>query len=614
MSPIGGVVYRDPTRPIEGGRLSLSSLADPGADRGTGLSLPGALLKADGEQAACAQWDGAAAVVDLDLTNLEELRGAAELGPPIRLLEDGYRRHGARFLAALRGGFAMALWWPGSRRLMLAVDRFGIRRLYYAVTPTGIAFGTRVSVPLALPGTTSVVDPEAVYAYLNYRAIPAPQTIYSAIRRLPPGHLLEWEDGRLRVERYWDMRYTERAMSRTAASAALVRHTEEAVGEALRGADPKHTGAFLSGGTDSSTVVGLMTRLTGERVNAFSIGFREARYDELQYAELAARHFDAAHYTRVVTADDAFGCLPEVLEAYDEPFGNDSALPTLLCARHARETGMRLLLAGDGGDEIFGGNERYRSEQILARYRLIPGPIRRGLIEPILGAVTPDRTDLLGKAQRYVRRASQPNPDRFYASEFFIARERLRLLHPDFLAAVTPDAPIQIARRHFDAVSAPSELNRLLYVDLKITIGDNDLFKVTRMAELAGIAVRFPLLDPPLVEFTGALPAWHKVRGTEKRHLFKRAFSTLLPAATLAKAKHGFGLPTSDWLRNHGPFRELARDTLLSRRSRERRYFAPGAMEELFRLHDEDRTSFYGDLLWRLLMLELWHQHHGDAA
>ena len=614
MSLIGGLVYRDPTRPIEEGRLSLSSLADPVADRGTGLILPGALLKADGEQAACAQWNGAAAVVDLDLTNLEELRGAAELGPPIRLLEDGYRRHGARFLAALRGGFAMALWWPGSRRLMLAVDRFGIRRLYYAATPTGIAFGTRVSVPLALPGTTSVVDPEAVYAYLNYRVIPAPQTIYGAVRRLPPGHLLEWEDGRLRVERYWDMRYTERAISRTAASAALVRQTEEAVGEALRGADPKHTGAFLSGGTDSSTVVGLMTRLTGERVNAFSIGFREARYDELQYAELAARHFEAAHYTRVVTADDAFSCLPEVLEAYDEPFGNDSALPTLLCARHARETGMRLLLAGDGGDEIFGGNERYRSEQILARYRLIPGPIRRGLIEPILSAVTPDRTDLLGKAQRYVRRASQPNPDRFYGSEFFIARERLRLLHPDFLAAVTPDAPIQIARRHFDAVTTRSELNRLLYVDLKITIGDNDLFKVTRMAELAGIAVRFPLLDPPLVEFTGTLPAWHKVRGTEKRHLFKRAFSTLLPAATLAKAKHGFGLPTSDWLRNHGPFRELARDTLLSRRSRERQYFVPGAVEELFRLHEEDRTPFYGDLLWRLLMLELWHRHHGDAA
>jgi asparagine synthase (glutamine-hydrolysing) len=614
VSLIGGLVYRDPAHPVEPGRLSLGALADPGAGRGSRIALPGALLATDGEQAACAQWDGAAGAVDLDLTNLDEIRGASEIEPPIRILEDGYRRHGARFLAALRGGFALALWWPGSRRLVLATDRFGIRRLYHAATPEAIAFGTRVSAPLALPGTTAAVDPEAVYAYLNFGVVPAPQTIYRAIRRLPPGHFLEWEDGRLRVEPYWEMRYTERSTSVTAASASLRRHTEEAVGDALRGADPKHTGAFLSGGTDSSTIVGLMTRLTGERVNAFSIGFHEARYDELQYAELAARHFDAAHYTRVVTADDAFSCLPEVVEAYDEPFGNNSALPSFLCARQARETGMRLLLAGDGGDEIFGGNERYRRERVLARYRLIPGAIRRGLIEPILGAVKPGRMDLLGKAQRYVGRASQPNPERFYDSEFFVARERLRLLHPDFLSAVTADAPTRIARGHFDAVAARSELNRLLYVDLKITIGDNDLFKVTRMAKLAGIAVRFPMLDPRLVEFTGALPAWHKVRGTEKRYLFKRAFSTLLPAATLAKVKHGFGLPISDWLRTHGPFRELARDTLLSRPSRERGYFAPGVTEEIFRLHEDDRTPFYGDLLWSLLMLELWHVHHGDAA
>jgi asparagine synthase (glutamine-hydrolysing) len=614
MSLIGGLVYRDPTRSIEVGRLCLGRLVDPRADRGTGIALPGALFKTDGDQAVCARWDGAAAAAVLDLTNLDEIRGSSEIDPAIRVLEDAYRRDGFRFLAGLRGAFALALWWPGSRRLLLAADRFGIRRLYYAATPEGVAFGTRVSVPLALPGTTRAVDTEAVYSYLNFSTIPAPQTIYRAVRRLPPGHFLEWEDGRLRVEPYWEMRYTERAVSRASASASLRRHTEEAVGDALSGADPKHTGAFLSGGTDSSTVVGLMTRLTGERVNAFSIGFHEARYDELQYAELTARHFDAAHYTRVVTADDAFGCLPEVLEAYDEPFGDNSALPSFLCARLARETGMRLLLAGDGGDEIFGGNDRYRREQVLARYHLIPGAIRHRLIEPILSAVTPGRMDLLGKAQRYVGRASLPNPDRFFSTEFFIARERLRLLHPDFLAAVTPDGPVQIARRHFAAVTARSELNRLLYVDLRIAIGDNDLFKVTRMAELAGIAVRFPMLDPRLVEFTATLPGWHKVRGTEKRYLFKRAFSTLLPAATLTKVKHGFGLPISGWLRSHGPFRELARDTLLSRQSRERGYFMPGVMEELFRLHEDDRTPFYGDLLWSLLMLELWHRHHGDSA
>ncbi|HET8579230.1 MAG TPA: asparagine synthase-related protein [Methylomirabilota bacterium] len=615
MSLIAGLAYRDATRPIPMTRavrgLVLSASESDHVGR---VALPGAWLLAQGERTVCGEHDGVTAVVDLDLTNPDELQLAAGPDAAARALEEGYRRQGAAFLGRLRGAFAIALWWPRERRLVIAADQLGIRRLYYAAGPEGFAFGTRARLPLDLLGAPRDIDPDSVYAYLNFATIPAPRTIYRDARRLPPGQVLCWEDGTLRIEPYWDIQYEERRLSRAVAAPALFRHTEEAVREALRGTDIKQTGAFLSGGTDSSTVVGLMKRITGERVNAFSIGFLESRYDESQYAELTARHFDTAHYTRVVTPDDAFVCLPEIVEAYDEPYGNNAALPTYLCARLAQETGMRLLLAGDGGDEIFGGNERYARERLFARYRLIPAALRRGLIEPILRAVPPGRMDLLGKAQRYVQRAAQPNPERFFATEFFIGQERERLLHPDFRAAITPDLPMRIARGHYEAVRTRSELNRLLYVDLKITIGDDDLFKVTRMAELAGLAVRFPMLDPRLVEFMGTLPAWHKVRATEKRHLFKRAFSALLPAATLAKVKHGFGLPISDWLRSHRPFRELARDTLLSSRSLGRGYFAPGAVEELFRLHENDRTPFYGDTLWTLLMLELWHQRHGEAA
>jgi asparagine synthase (glutamine-hydrolysing) len=272
---------------------------------------------------------------------------------------------------------------------------------------------------------------------------------------------------------------------------------------------------------------------------------------------------------------------------------------------------MRTLLAGDGGDEIFGGNERYRREQILARYRWLPGLLRRGMLEPALGRLRRDRTDLLGKAQRYVERARTPNPARFYSSEFFVAHERDRLLHPDFLRATTADGPLRVAEGHYRAARAESELDRLLYLDVKITLGDSDLFKVVRTADLAGIAVRVPMLDHPLVEFTATLPAWLKVRGTEKRHLFKRAFADLLPAEVLAKKKHGFGLPISDWLRQHAGFRELAHDTLGARAARERGYFAPGAIDSLFERHEADATPFYGDILWTVLMLELWHLRHG---
>jgi asparagine synthase (glutamine-hydrolysing) len=393
----------------------------------------------------------------------------------------------------------------------------------------------------------------------------------------------------------------------------LNRLAEEAVTRSLHGTDLKAVGAFLSGGTDSSTVLGLMTRLTGERASAFSIGFREERYDELDYARLSARHFGATHHIMIVTPEDALATLPRLVDAYDEPFGNDSAIGTFFCARLARERGVDWLLAGDGGDEIFGGNERYRTDRIFARYHRIPAILRRALIEPVLFTLPDGDASLVGRAQRYVRRANLPNPRRFYSYEFFVAQEARRLLSPDFLAVIDIEAPQAILQGYYDRVQAMAELNRLLYLDLKLTIGDNDLLKVTRTAELAGVNVRFPLLEQPLVEFTGTWPSHFKVRGLEKRHLFKQAFRPLLPPETLAKRKHGFGVPTSAWLKTHPGFQSLAREALLSPRANQRGYFRSGAIEELFGRHAADSTPYYGGILWRILMLELWHQRHLDG-
>ena len=353
-----------------------------------------------------------------------------------------------------------------------------------------------------------------------------------------------------------------------------------------------------------------MSRLTGERVNAFSIDFHEPRYSELRYAELAARHFGATHYTHTLTADEASGALPALVRAYDEPLGNDSTIATYACAKLARDCGMTRLVAGDGGDELFGGNERYRTDRIFAAYGRIPRWMRRGVLEPLLRCLPDGGSSVLGLAQRYVRRASLPNPRRFYSYEFYVAEGAAQLLAPDFADSVDLEAPWRVLAAHFARAQATSELNRLHYLDLKLTIGDNDLYKVTRTAELAGIEVRFPMLDHPLAEFTGTLPAHYKVRGLEKRHLFKRAFRDLLPAEVLAKRKHGFGVPVSDWLRAHAGFRELARDTLLSHSASVRRFLRPETIDELFRLHETDRTSYYGSLLWRVLMLELWHHEH----
>jgi len=305
MSMIGGIIYRDPAQAAE--PMLLSSLL-PGANdtsQTRRIDLAGAVFAGVGAGVVSDQSGAGALVADLDLTNLEDLPGITDGVSPARCLQRLHAQFGTDFMTRLRGAFAIALWVPAQRRLVLAADRFGFRRVYYAVTEAGVAFGSRVTSPLVLPGCSQALDPDAVNAYLNFGTVPAPQSIYRAVRRLAPGQALVWEDGRTTLHQYWDVTYSERSLGRVAAARATYGQTERAMRQTLGGLDPKQTGAFLSGGTDSSTIVGLMSRLTGERVQAFSIGFQEARYNELEYAELAARHFDAAHYTKIVSADEA---------------------------------------------------------------------------------------------------------------------------------------------------------------------------------------------------------------------------------------------------------------------------------------------------------------------
>jgi len=558
--------------------------------------------------------DAAWVVADMDLLNLDELQALAGIEPGRPgLLPRLYELEGPGFVRRLRGPFALALWDRRQHSLLLAVDHFGMRRLYYATGTRGTAFASRLAAVAAAPGQSRVPDPGAIYDYLNFGFIPAPETPFPAIRRLPPGHICHVRQGSSRVEPFWDVRYREQHHREEHAASTLYRLSHHAVSEAVMGLSPRATGAFLSGGTDSSTVVGLMTRLTGEPVNAFSIGFHEDRYDELDFARLTARHFGATLHTRIVKPEDALDALPGLVDVYDEPLGNNSAIGTLFCAGMAREHGVTHLLAGDGGDEIFGGNERYRVDQVFARYGRLPALLRRGLLESILFRLPDDAPGILGRAQRYIRRASIPNPRRFYSYEFHVAQNAAELLDADFLRRVNADGPWQVLEGHFSRAAASSELNRLMYLDLKLTIGDNDLFKVTRTAELGGVSVRFPFLDLPLVEFMGTVPMSFKVRGLEKRYLFKRAFRNLLPTQTLAKRKHGFGVPTAEWLRSHRGIRDLARDTLLCARTEQRGYFRRGALERLFAQHDRETAPFYGDIIWSVLMLELWHRRHLDV-
>jgi asparagine synthase (glutamine-hydrolysing) len=560
-----------------------------------------------------------AIVCDADLYNEAELRTlvreeqqVAQGAQTAALLARLYERHGSDFAEKLRGAFSFVLWDRRERRLVVGIDGFGIKRLAYYQDAGAVLIGSRVDALVRTGDVDPAINPRAIANVLNFTADLAPETIFSRIRRLEPGTVLVISNGQVRPVKYWDMRYgLEQDTDEARLSRELEAVVETSVAAHTKADSFAGLGAFLSGGTDSSTVVGMMTRKAGGPVHAFSIGFQDQGYNELGYAEIAARRFQARHHTYLVGPEDCFRALPDVIRYFDEPYGNSSAVPTYFCARMARENGVRMLLAGDGGDELFGGNERYATDRLFAKYFLVPAVIRKGLIEPALRAL-PMESGITGRARRYTRRANIPGVERMLSFQFLRTHALERVFDADFLRALGDYSVLDIPNRHYAAVAAGDHLDRLLYVDMKITLADNDLPKVTCMSELAGVQSRFPFLDRAVAEFSGRVPARLKVKGTDKRYLFKKAFRELLPAEIIAKKKHGFGIPVASWLKTFPALREQARDTLFSSRAAGRGYFRREFLEELFSMHQSDDSAYYGDTVWTFFALELWHRQCVD--
>ncbi len=540
-----------------------------------------------------------------------EARQAATADGGLASVIDLYRRKGTEFVKSLRGSFALALWDERQEVLILATDQFGTRPIYYWMANQRIAFAPRIDGFASSLDIPKVIEPNSLYFYLNHSFIPAPFTIYKDVRRLEPGHMLEWAKKRSSVTRYWDMAYDEDPSLSEAAAAESVRASlADSVRFALQdGAPASRFGAFLSGGTDSSTLVGLMSQCSAQPTKTFSVGFEEAAYNEIHYARIAAQHFKSIAHEYIVRPEEALDAMPTLAAAYDEPFGNSSAIPTYFCLKMAKDAGVNVMFAGDGGDELFGGNERYITEKVFSIYRQVPRPLRSVLdySAEIIPAFYPWR-----KVRNYIRKANRPAVDRFFAYQLYYRDHATEFLTDNFRASLESEFPIEVARRHYRQAGEISPLNRLLYVDLKLAVSDNDLFKVNRMAERHGIQVRYPYLDSHVGVASGKIPAGLKVKGWSKRYIFKQAFAKFLPEEILTKKKHGFGLPTGDWLRSHAGFRELARSLLLDSRSVQRGYFQRSALEGLLKTHDEERSGYFGSHIWNFMMLELWHRSHAD--
>jgi asparagine synthase (glutamine-hydrolysing) len=422
------------------------------------------------------------------------------------------------------------------------------------------------------------------------------------VHRLPPAHCAWLEDGRLTVAPYWTAQFHEshgQPIERLAAE--FRRCLRDSVAAQLDGSKPA---CFLSGGTDSSTVAGMIGQVAGRPAATYSIGFEAEGYDEMQYARIAAKRFRTEHHEYYVTPDDLVRSVPAVAAHYDQPFGNSSALPAFYCAQMARADGVTRLLAGDGGDELFGGNMRYAKQRVFGWYERVPAALRGRLVEPALERTPLGRMPLGRKGRSYIEQAKVPLPERMQMYNLLLRSGIEQVLCPDFLAQVDTTDPMRRQRAVWQQVEGASPLNSMLAFDWRYTLAESDLPKVCGSAGLAGVGVGFPFLDASMVEFSMRLPTDYKLKGLKLRWFFKEALRGFLPDEIIHKKKQGFGLPFGVWANRHPALHRLASDSLHS--LGERGVVRPEFIKALLEQHLPAHPGYYGEMVWILMMLEQW--------
>jgi asparagine synthase (glutamine-hydrolysing) len=549
-----------------------------------------------------------AALVGQARWEIPELQRQAEQTDLASSVIEAYRTYGPSFLERLHGPFALTLVDTQDQTALLAIDRLGVQPLAFAQTAKGIVFASDARAVAAHPDVDNALSPQGLFNYLFFHMVPSPGSIFTGVEKLLPGQCVVWHQGRLERNFYWRMVYRDDGGDNPEGKASRFKSL---LSDAVRtAAEAPQVGAFLSGGTDSSTVAGLLTQTLGRPADTFSIGFDAEGFDEMEYARLASRHFGTRPHEYYLTPADVVAAIPKIAAAYDEPFGNASAIPTYFCAKLAHDAGIKVMLAGDGGDEIFGGNARYAKQKVFELYWQLPAWARQSLIEPLSGALP--GVGLLRKAKSYVEQARIPLPDRLETYNFLHREPMDQILMPDFLAQIQANQPEALLREVYDRTETHSFINRMLHLDLKFTLADNDLRKVTRACALAGVAVRYPLLDEALAAFSAELTPDEKVHGQYLRYFFKKTLADFLPREIIDKSKHGFGLPFGLWMQTHPELRALANDSLST--LRKRGIVQPAYIDRLLDQHRGGHASYYGVMIWVLMMLEQWLAQHGHAA
>ena len=565
---------------------------------------------AGGDQPVYSEDRTVVAVCNGELYNYRELRADLQRRGH-RFTSDGdteclvhlYEECGDDLVDRLRGMFAFAIWDARRERLLLARDRFGKKPLYWRADATSLSFASELKSLIQDPAFERQVDPVALHHYLTYQYVPAPWSIYQGVRKLSPGCTLVWHQGVVTERRYWRLDFTPRAVT---SPEEECRRLRELLLEstALRMVSERPVGAFLSGGIDSSAVVAAMAQISGRRVSTFCIGFEDSRFDEREHARRVAQRYDTDHHELVVTPD-LLDVLPTLAWHFDEPFADSSAIPSFYLARLCH-TLVTVALNGDGGDECFGGYQRYA---LMARtgWITVPPQLRRGVarlgsaLTATAGVRTPVRR--VGRALE-VLAEDQPSVRYAHLMSYFLPEQKYSVYTDAMRDELCHIDSYQILHEAFEASLADSDAGRAMDADVNTYLPGDLLPKVDITTMANSLEARSPFLDQELMEWAAGLPSRWKIRGGVTKYLLKRAIADWLPADLLKRPKMGFGVPMAHWLRTD--LRDLSRDVLTDATARSRGYFRPEAVAALLDGHEAGLD--HSTRIWALIQFELWHR------
>jgi asparagine synthase (glutamine-hydrolysing) len=571
-----------------------------------------------GDQPVASEDGSVVVILNGEIYNYRELRAALIAGGhrfsthgDTEVIVHLYEDHGDACVDHLRGMFAFAVWDRRRRRLLLARDRIGKKPLVYAERNGTLWFGSEAKAILQDPDVPRDVDIDAIDCFLHYQYVPDPLSAFRALHKLPPGHVLTWEDGEIATRRYWRLEYEPKAPPAAEAETRELIRTQLLEATALRMRSDVPVGALLSGGVDSSAVVAAMVRVTDGPINTFSIGFDCEELDETPYARAVAAHLGTDHHEFRVEPH-ALDILPRLVWHYGEPFADSSAVPTFYLAELTRRH-VKVALNGDGGDESFAGYTRYWANELVSRLGGLP-PSAARLGAWAVGLVgTGSRSNTTRARLERLFHALQLPPDDRYAMwmAYFAEREREDLYTADFRAGLGERTAPEVIRGPYRASRARAVVDRLLDVDVHTYLPGDLLVKMDIAAMAHSLEVRSPLLDQDFMQTVARLPASAKVSGRVTKRILKDALRPWIPDQLLDRPKMGFVLPVREWFR--GALRDVPAEVLLDARSLDRGWFREDRVRALIRDHQDGARDNSGRI-WALLQLELWLRSYVDGS